>query len=131
MAIPDCIRTHQVTESLPLAPNLAPIQAGETQNLLGLRRDPYSTRNAPPFYPRIPRLVPKNAKSAASTPDSLFQVNASHVQKPLSFIAPVSLFILPNIFLPLGSQACQNESAEKSNLASAAVRRRPMFQNEK
>ena len=101
MATPDCIRTHPVTETLP--PNIAPIQAGETQNLPRLRREAYSTRNAPPSYPRIPRLVSKNAKSAMSTLDSRFQVNAGHVQKPLYLIAPVSLFI-HQTFLPLSSQ---------------------------
>ncbi|KAI0277790.1 hypothetical protein BGY98DRAFT_592382 [Russula aff. rugulosa BPL654] len=49
-------------------PNIAPIQAGETQNLLRLRRDTYSARNAPPSYPRIPRLVSKNAKSQRRRP---------------------------------------------------------------
>src|SRR6266567_4113560 len=101
MATPDRIRIHQVMESIP--PNITPIQARETQNLPCLRRDAYSTRNAPPSYPRIPRLVSKNAKSATSTIDSQFQVNASHVQKPLSLIARVSLFI-HQTYLPLSSQ---------------------------
>jgi hypothetical protein len=100
MATPDRIRTHQVTESLP--PNIAPIQAGETQNLPRLRRDVYSTRNAPSSYPRIPRLVSKNAKSTTSTLGSQFQVNAGHVQKPLSLISRVSFFI-HQTFLPLSS----------------------------
>lgn len=94
--------------------NIAPIQTGETQNLPRLRRDVYSTRNAPLSYPRIPRLVSKNAKSATSTLDSQFLVNAGHMQKPLSLIA-------------------RNESAEKGSPVSAAVtvRRSPMFQDEK
>jgi hypothetical protein len=128
MATPDRIRTHQVTESLP--PNIAPIQAGETQNFSRLRRDVYSTRNAPPSYPRIPRLVSKNAKSATSTLDSQLQANASHGQRALSLIVPVRLFIHQTLFT-LQLTACQNESAEKSGPVSAAVRRNPMFQDEK
>ena len=128
MATPDHIRTHQVTERLP--PNIAPIQAGETQNLPRLRRDVYSTRNAPTSYPRIPRLVSKNAKSATSTLDSQFQVNAGHGQKPLSLIARVSIFVHKDIFTSQLT-ACQNESGEKSSPVSAAVRGRPMFPDEK
>ncbi len=99
MSTPDRIRAHQVTESLP---NIAPIHAGETQFLSRMRRDVHSTRNAPPSYPRIPRLVSKNAKTASSTLDSQFQANASQVQKPLSLIIPVSLFS-HKIFLSLNS----------------------------
>ena len=128
MATLDRIRTHQVTETLP--PNLAPIQTGETQNLLRLRRDAYSTRNAPLSYPRIPRLVSKNAKSATSTLEPQFQANASHVQKPLSFVAPVSLFYSATIFTSQLT-ACQDENAEKSSPVPAAVHRSPMFQDEK
>ena len=126
MAIPNRVGAHQVTESLP--PSLAPIQAGETQNLLRLRREAYSSRNAPPSYPRIPRLVSKDAKS--TTLDSLFQANASHVQKPLSLINPVSPLHSPNGFNPQLT-SCQNESAEKSSPVSTAVRRSPMFQADK
>jgi len=130
MATPDRIRTHQVTESLP--PNIAPIQAGETQNLPRLRRDVHSTRNTPPSCPRIPRLVSKNAKSATSTFDSQFQVNAGHVQKPqaLSLIVRVSLFIHQTIFTSQLT-ACQNASAEKSSPVLPAVRRSQRFQDEK
>ena len=129
MATPDCIRAHQVTGSFP--PNIAPIQAGETQNLLRLRRDAYSLQNAPPSYPRIPRLVSKNAKSATSTPDSLFQVSASHLQNPLSLIDPVKLLHSPNFFFTCQLTACQNECAEKRSPVSAVVRRSAMFQDEK
>ena len=87
MVTPDRLRTHQVAESLPLS--MAPIQAGEIQTLSRVRRDPHSTQNTPLSHPRIPRLVPKSAKPAMSTLDSQFQVNASHVQKPLSLIGPV------------------------------------------
>ena len=128
MATPDHIRTHQVTESLP--PNIAPIQAGETLNFPRLRRDVYSTRNAAPPCPRIPRLVSKNAKPATSTLDSQFLFNASHVQKPLSLITHVSFFVHQTFFTPQLT-AYQNESAEKSGPVSAAVRRNPMFKDKK
>src|SRR5579863_5327917 len=88
------VPTQQVTESLPLS--VAQIEAREAQSLPRVRRAAHPTRttfqNASVSYPRIPRLVSRYAKSATSALDSQFQVNASHVQKPLSLIIQVSLF---------------------------------------
>ena len=82
---------------------IAPIQAGETQSLPRLRRGVYSTRNTAPSYPRIPRLVSKNAKSVTSTVlESQFRVNTSHVQTSLPHLPHKPLH--PPIVLPLGSQ---------------------------
>ena len=96
MVTSDRVPTPKATESLSLS--VAPVQAGEPQSLPRVRRDVHPTRptfqNASPSYPRIPRLVSRYAKSATPNLDSQFQVNASHVQKPLSLIVQVRLFFL-------------------------------------
>ncbi|KAN0141987.1 hypothetical protein V8E53_000449 [Lactarius tabidus] len=44
-------------------------------------------RNPPHTYPRIPRPVLRQGNTLKATPDSQFQVNASHVQRPLSIVS--------------------------------------------
>jgi hypothetical protein len=124
MVTSDRVPTQKATESLPFS--VAPVQAGEPQSLPRVRRDVHPTRptfqNASPSYPRIPRLVSRYAKSATPNLDSQFQVNASHVQKPLSLIVQVRIFFL-HVMLPLPRlTARQNDSAEKSSPVSAAQR---------
>jgi len=55
---------------------------------------------APPPCPRIPRLVSRYAEYDPPAVDSQFQVNASHVQKPLSLIVPVSLSSILRVPIP-------------------------------
>jgi hypothetical protein len=124
MVTPDRLRTHQVAESHSLS-MMSPIQAEETQNLSRVRQDPHSIQNTTLSYPRIPRLVPKSAKSATPTLDSQFQVNASHVQKPFSLIVPVNI-LFHYTFSSLGSRHVRmkvQERAAQCQLAHNAVRR--------
>jgi hypothetical protein len=44
-------------------------------------------RNPPHTYPRIPRPVLRQGNTLKATPDSQFQVNASHVQRALSIVS--------------------------------------------
>src|SRR5260221_369206 len=105
MVVPDRVPTQQATESPALS--VAPVQSREAQTHPRMRRDVQSTRatsqHASLSYPRIPRLVSRYAKSTTPTRDSQFQANASHVQKPISLIAPVGL-VFPREIPPSHTQ---------------------------
>ncbi|KAH9954715.1 hypothetical protein BC827DRAFT_1241516 [Russula dissimulans] len=96
---PDRPRPHQATESLPLT--VTPVRERDGQDLPHVKasvKTKHSThvarQYAPPPCPRIPRLVSRYAKYETPAVDSQFQVNASHMQRPLSLVVPVSPFYL-------------------------------------
>src|SRR5712672_3198430 len=132
---PNRARPQQAAESLPLT--VTPSREREGQSLphvrTSVRANTHPTRvalqYAPPPCPRIPRLVSRYAKCDPPAVDSQFQVNASHVQKPLSLIVPVSLSSILRVPIPQ-LVALQKESGEKSTPVSAA-RRSPLSRNER
>ncbi|KAF8263145.1 hypothetical protein EI94DRAFT_619193 [Lactarius quietus] len=78
------------TAVVPL--NNIPTQITEARAHPPLGRGIYSStrsacQNQPYSYPRIPRPVTRQGNTPKATLDSHFQVNASHVQKPLSLIS--------------------------------------------
>ena len=72
--------------------NSTPAQISETRALPSVGRGKRSStraacQNLSYSYPRIPRPVLRQGNNPKATLDSQFQVNASHVQRPLSLVS--------------------------------------------
>ncbi len=81
---------QQAAAVLPL--NNTPAQVVEARAPPPVGRGKHSStraacQNLPYIYPRIPRPVIRLGNTLKATLDSQFQVNASHVQKPLSLVS--------------------------------------------
>ena len=82
--------TTSTAANLPLNNNFSQIAEARNPPPMGRGRHPFTrapSQKIPFTYPRIPRPVVRQGNAPKATLDSQFQVNASHIQKPLSFVS--------------------------------------------